>query len=302
MVETTCAHCGTKGDDQKRCGTCKNTFYCDAECQKSHWKQHKKSCAKPLPIEEVKTRLDKAYSEHEWQEVLVHEPRMEDLLATFTSKNNYILRVFADAHERGFRATGIRDHCHSTIRIEQRRGALMGWRGAFADQGRAMCSTAMSYSHVQMWEEARTYFELARDLGETHFLMDLESEACSGLGDMAMAVGDAAEGLQLLRNALTSAEATYADHSLDNNRYVHNALVRLIEALFRCNTVDMDAFFEGSTAVEELDPLVPRFCEMAKTSSCTAEIHSLYFKALLHEVVISPTRVTATACQSLTRA
>ena len=31
----------------KPCSRCKNTFYCSAECQKSAWKKHKKTCKAP---------------------------------------------------------------------------------------------------------------------------------------------------------------------------------------------------------------------------------------------------------------
>eukprot|EP01083_Nonionella_stella_P163914 541042_1 len=29
------------------CGKCKNVYYCNVECQRSDWKQHKKVCKKP---------------------------------------------------------------------------------------------------------------------------------------------------------------------------------------------------------------------------------------------------------------
>ena len=37
--EPKCAVCGEPG--MKRCGTCKNTFYCSRECQKTDWPQHR---------------------------------------------------------------------------------------------------------------------------------------------------------------------------------------------------------------------------------------------------------------------
>ena len=42
-----CSYCGTKESDDhqlKRCGRCRQTQYCNTECQRSHWKDHKKQC------------------------------------------------------------------------------------------------------------------------------------------------------------------------------------------------------------------------------------------------------------------
>jgi hypothetical protein len=38
-----------------RCTACFNIFYCGAEHQKAHWKEHKKSCKKPYILEENAT-------------------------------------------------------------------------------------------------------------------------------------------------------------------------------------------------------------------------------------------------------
>ena len=42
-----CSHCGTKESDEhrlKKCRPCRQTQYCNIECQRSHWKDHKKQC------------------------------------------------------------------------------------------------------------------------------------------------------------------------------------------------------------------------------------------------------------------
>lgn len=38
-----CGKCN-KCCGSSRCGKCKRVFYCNSECQKAHWKQHKKEC------------------------------------------------------------------------------------------------------------------------------------------------------------------------------------------------------------------------------------------------------------------
>uniref|UniRef100_A0AAV1TR86 MYND-type domain-containing protein n=1 Tax=Peronospora matthiolae TaxID=2874970 RepID=A0AAV1TR86_9STRA len=45
-----CAKCDKRaapGKELKRCTRCKCTFYCDAACQRDHWKDHKVSCTPP---------------------------------------------------------------------------------------------------------------------------------------------------------------------------------------------------------------------------------------------------------------
>ncbi|KAJ0403789.1 hypothetical protein ATCC90586_003781 [Pythium insidiosum] len=54
-----CAFCdkkAPKGSELKRCTRCKCTFYCGAECQRSHWKDHKISC---VPQSDVVEQADK---------------------------------------------------------------------------------------------------------------------------------------------------------------------------------------------------------------------------------------------------
>eukprot|EP00741_Cyanophora_paradoxa_P011721 tig00020563_g11325.t1 len=44
-----CAACGEEGASAK-CGRCHSVSYCNADCQRAHWKQHKKAC-KAAPAE-----------------------------------------------------------------------------------------------------------------------------------------------------------------------------------------------------------------------------------------------------------
>merc|ERR1712185_562353 len=39
-----CFHCGKHGHNLPKCNTCKQAFYCDANCQRNHWKKHRPIC------------------------------------------------------------------------------------------------------------------------------------------------------------------------------------------------------------------------------------------------------------------
>lgn len=55
--EKTCHGCGLKSENASACSVCQNTYYCSRDCQRLHWKVHKKYCSENNVIE--------AYPSHE---------------------------------------------------------------------------------------------------------------------------------------------------------------------------------------------------------------------------------------------
>ena len=39
-----CFECGKRGQNLPRCQQCAQAFYCDADCQRKHWRKHKPVC------------------------------------------------------------------------------------------------------------------------------------------------------------------------------------------------------------------------------------------------------------------
>ena len=270
-----CAHCGKQGVGFKRCSSCKQAFYCGAECQNADWKRHKKACAPPVPLQDIAAKINAAHAAGDWRGVLKWEGRMEEMMALRSDDNcSRILAVFSDAHQMGWQATRSNDHARSCVGLHERRIPLLGKLQRFWDQGNAMCSLSHMLRFLHRDSEAATWFQRARDVGAAHGFFSLESKACMGLGEAAMDEGRHEEGVALLRNALVAAEL----NELDDPAFELNSLRSLIQALFKTNSID------------EVEPLVLRYREAAKAQSakkgvCFAEFNSLLWSARLHEVL-----------------
>ena len=270
-----CSRCGKQGAGFKRCSRCKQASYCGGECQNADWKRHKKKCAPPVLLQDVAAKLDAAKAAGDWRGVLQWEGRMEELMAL--QSDDYcseILEVFSVAHWMGFTATGSDDHARSYVGLVERRIPLVGKLQRFRDQGEAMCDAAVILLTLQRKSEAATWFQRARDVGAAHGFFTLESTACAGLGNAAMAEGRHEEGVALLRNALVAAEL----NELDNPQFELSALRSLVEALLR------------TKSIEEVEPLVLRFREAAKAERekegfCLREFDSVVCSARFHEVL-----------------
>jgi alkyl hydroperoxide reductase subunit AhpC len=61
-----CTQCRKKRDELQACGACLLTAYCDAVCQKAHWKAHKKVCLDKRRADEFREALKARREAEEW--------------------------------------------------------------------------------------------------------------------------------------------------------------------------------------------------------------------------------------------
>ena len=68
----------------------------------------------------------------------------------------------------GFLATGINDHAHSIVALEERQIPLLGKLQRFRNQGGAMCGLSKVLCLLERKSEAATWHQRARDVGAAH--------------------------------------------------------------------------------------------------------------------------------------
>ena len=278
-----CSHCGKLSAALKRCARCKQVSYCGAKCQKAAWKGHKQMC---LTINEVYKKFDAASTAtpSDWRGVIKWEGRMEELMERQEDATcNRILALFVDAHMMGLNSTGINDHALSVISLNERRVELLGKMQHFRDQGTALCTVAQHLQFLDRPQEAVGHFQRARKLAEEHGFFSVECESCLGLGKLRVAEGRHEEGVGLLRNALAAAPLCESKCDCASCSENGDAELRVLGAFTQ-------ALLE-THAIDEVEPLVARYRELAKAASKTGgrldvvELHSLYTSARLHEVL-----------------
>ena len=74
-----CGNCWQYGVTA-RCSRCKSVFYCNTECQGSHWKEHKKVCRKNMvKLMDVDTELELEYEQEIFTDHVFAENKLSDL-------------------------------------------------------------------------------------------------------------------------------------------------------------------------------------------------------------------------------
>jgi len=192
---------------------------------------------------------------------------------------NVILAKFAGAHMGTFDSRGSKDNQLSIVRLEARRAELLGKMQRFRDQGEVLCRVAEDLPGLGRRQEAVGYFKRARKIAEAHGFFSVECLWCFGFGKLAMEEGRHEEGLELMRNALVCVPLCEEKDTIIELDVLH----AFIDALFHTHAID------------EAEPLVARFLEVAKAESqkqkCLqiSEFRSLNASARLHEVLCTCT-------------
>jgi len=272
-LKSRCSHCGKECAELRRCSVCKQASYCGAACQNAAWKKHRKTF---VTIEDVEERVDAAVEGGDWWGVLNWEGRVEQLLEGQSNATRVsVLNNSMWAHKVGMNSTGSSDHALAVVRLQDRRIELLGIIERFRDQGEAMCNAAEYLAIAGNRHESAAYFQRARDIGAAHGFFSVECKACLGLGNVAMLEGHTDEGVDLLRNALAASSLREDE---DDTRMELHVLQNLIHSLFQTHAID------------DVEPLVPRYRELAETQSRRIgrvsfwELESLYASARLQEV------------------
>jgi hypothetical protein len=229
-----------------------------------------------VSLADVVEKVNAANLREDWREVLRWEGRMEEMMKNSEDAAcSNILLVFANAHRKVFESTGSKDHSLSIVRLETRRGEVLGKMQRFRDQGEVLCTVAEHLLFLGKPQEAEGYLQRARKIAEAHGFFSVECESCLGLGKLAIREGHDQEGVELLRNALVCLPLCEGEVSIMEL----NVLRFFTDQLF------------DTHAIDEAEPLVARYREAAKAESEMkghlpfSELHSLYTSARLHEVL-----------------
>jgi hypothetical protein len=230
-----------------------------------------------VTVEDVVEMVTAAYFREDWRAVLKWEGRMEEMMDeepyAFCNK---LLWVFVAAHGWASRSTGSQGDSLSIVRLETRRAEILGKMQRFRDQGEALCRVAEYLCLLHEQQEAEGYFQRARKVAEAHGFFSVECASCIGLGKLAMDGGRDAEGVVLLRNALVCVPLCEEEDPIMELEVLH---------------FFTDALFD-THAIDEVEPLVARYLEAAKSDSERQgrlhwDVHSLCTSARLHEVLCS---------------
>ena len=229
-----------------------------------------------MTLDDAVDRVHAAILLEDWRGVIKWEGRLEEMMEDQPDAVcSAILVVFSNAHRRALNSSESKDSALSVVRLESRNVEVLGKMQRFRDQGEALCRIADYLLGLGKRQESETYLQRARKIAEAHGFFSIECRSCLGLGKLARTGGREQEAVELLRNALACVPLFEEEDTILELDVLHNFT---------------DALFD-THAIDEVDPLVARFHEVAKAESqkqgclCITELHSLCTSARLHEVL-----------------
>lgn len=122
-----CAKC-KKPNATSKCGACKMVYYCNVDCQRAHWKRHKKQCNKFHNETQTKIKTTPAGNHKEKQDTDISNTYVYKLVAlgdTESGKSSIITRLvkgeFSEYYEATFGASCLTQMVYlrdSTVKFE----------------------------------------------------------------------------------------------------------------------------------------------------------------------------------------
>jgi len=172
-----CASCGVQAEKLLICGQCRAVHYCSAECQRSAWKEHKKSCSRSV---RQKTECGPV---RDW----AAEDAGAGPSAMHVDESDFALSIGSRVYLHGLK----------TAETEPLRRALDGRRGVIesrAADGRWVVKLDVFEGHFDFDKEAASSL-LAFRPENVRSILQLDSDADSAIEKAAKAV--APEGYKL---------------------------------------------------------------------------------------------------------
>jgi hypothetical protein len=247
-----------------------------------------------MDIDTVEKEISAAHAKEDWKGVLKWKGRMNEIVTRSIGHEDefalHILKCFYKAHDsswnvvessptsesgyiEGSQTPSAIGHKEASVEILQQLAVVFTQTGEFRKAGQCLCDMGHFLMSLDKTELAKKAYERARKIAETHGLYSIESQACLGLGGCEMSYKNYGDGVDLLRNALISAQF----NELENDfRHESEALNSLVFALIETKNL------------EEAQTLMPRYEEIAMQSTSMGnrfvEFEFMVSSMLLHEV------------------
>ena len=86
-----CAHCDTTSEKMQRCSRCQFAHYCNRECQRAHWPQHKLQCNNPHDNKKIDGITGRLFSLSYKMNIKASSPLPPEIINMIIKKGEKIL-------------------------------------------------------------------------------------------------------------------------------------------------------------------------------------------------------------------